>query len=138
MWPSRPCWRPRRPGPQSTSSGSGQIDVPLTGEDTTRLARWAAEWGVTPNTLVQGAWAMVLAQLTGREDVLFGATVAGRPSGLPGADTMIGLFINTVPVRVRCTPADPGPGGARPAPGRRRGCWTITIWGLPTSSERPG
>ncbi len=100
---------PTTPGARPAGSGSGQIDVPLTGEDTTMLARRAAEWGVTPNTLVQGAWAMVLAQLTGREDVLFGATVAGRPSGLPGADAMIGLFINTVPVRVRCTPADPVP-----------------------------
>ncbi|MEU1037764.1 amino acid adenylation domain-containing protein [Streptomyces sp. NPDC005907] len=100
---------PTTPGARKADSGSGQIDVPLTGQDATRLARRAAEWGVTPNTLVQGAWAMVLAQLTGREDVLFGATVAGRPAGLPGADTMIGLFINTVPVRVRCTPADQVP-----------------------------
>ncbi|WP_225817804.1 non-ribosomal peptide synthetase [Streptomyces echinatus] len=100
---------PTTPADRPAGSGSGQIDVPLTGEDATRLARRAAEWGVTANTLVQGAWAVVLAQLTGREEVLFGATVAGRPSGLPGADTTIGLFINTVPVRVRCTPADPVP-----------------------------
>ncbi|MFD5798214.1 amino acid adenylation domain-containing protein [Streptomyces diastatochromogenes] len=86
--------------------GSGQVDAALSGEDATRLARRAAEWGVTPNTLVQGAWAVVLAELTGREDVLFGTTVAGRPSELPGVDAMIGLFINTVPVRVRCTPTD--------------------------------
>ncbi|MCP3820202.1 amino acid adenylation domain-containing protein [Streptomyces sp. A3M-1-3] len=94
------------PTARSAGSGSGQVDAALTGEDATRLARRAAEWGVTPNTLVQGAWAVVLAELTGREDVLFGATVAGRPSELPGVDTMIGLFINTVPVRVRCTPTD--------------------------------
>jgi amino acid adenylation domain-containing protein/non-ribosomal peptide synthase protein (TIGR01720 family) len=102
---------PTTPGarPTGSGSGSGQIDVPLTGEDTTRLARRAAEWGLTANTLVQGAWAMVLAQLTGGQEVLFGATVAGRPSGLPDADTTIGLFINTVPVRVRCTPDDPVP-----------------------------
>ncbi|WP_063803464.1 non-ribosomal peptide synthetase [Streptomyces silvensis] len=89
--------------------GSGQLDAALTGEVATGLARRAAEWGVTPNTLVQGAWAVVLAELTGREDVLFGATVAGRPSGLPGVDGMIGLFINTVPVRVRCGPGDTVP-----------------------------
>ncbi|MET8845034.1 amino acid adenylation domain-containing protein [Streptomyces rubiginosohelvolus] len=100
---------PTKSGARPAQGGSGQIDVPLTGEDATGLARRAAEWGVTANTLVQGAWAVVLAQLTGRDEVLFGATVAGRPSGLPGADTMIGLFINTVPVRVRCTPADPVP-----------------------------
>ncbi|GGW10051.1 hypothetical protein GCM10010230_60490 [Streptomyces narbonensis] len=100
---------PTTPGARPADGGSGQIDVPLTGEDAARLTRRAAEWGVTANTLVQGAWAMVLAQLTGRDEVLFGATVAGRPSGLPGADTTIGLFINTVPVRVRCTSADPVP-----------------------------
>ncbi|MEV0962756.1 amino acid adenylation domain-containing protein [Streptomyces sp. NPDC049910] len=96
--PTLPAARP--------AGGSGQVDAALTGEDAARLARRAAEWGVTPNTLVQGAWAVVLAELTGREDVLFGATVAGRPAGLPGVDTMIGLFINTVPVRVRCAPGD--------------------------------
>ncbi|MGW4380382.1 amino acid adenylation domain-containing protein [Kitasatospora sp. NPDC004531] len=88
--------------PEAPGAGSGQLDVPLDGEDATRLARRAAEWGVTPNTLVQGAWAMVLAQLTGRDDVLFGATVSGRPATLDGADGMVGLFINTLPVRVRC------------------------------------
>ncbi|MFK4122966.1 amino acid adenylation domain-containing protein [Streptomyces longwoodensis] len=100
---------PTTPGARPADSGSGQIDVPLTGEDTTALARRAAEWGVTTNTLVQGAWAMVLAQLTGSQDVLFGATVAGRPTGLPGAAGTIGLFINTVPVRVRWAPADAVP-----------------------------
>ncbi|WP_164493218.1 non-ribosomal peptide synthetase [Streptomyces sp. ADI96-02] len=92
---------------EPADSGSGQIDAALSGEDAARLARRAAEWGVTPNTLLQGAWAVVLAELTGHEDVLFGATVAGRPPGLTGVDTMIGLFINTVPVRVRCAAADP-------------------------------
>ncbi|WP_336116562.1 amino acid adenylation domain-containing protein [Streptomyces sp. PTD9-10] len=94
------------PTARPAGGGSGQVDAALSGEDATRLARRAAEWGVTPNTLVQGAWAVVLAELTGREDVLFGTTVAGRPSELPGVDRMIGLFINTVPVRVRCTPDD--------------------------------
>ncbi|MFB9568706.1 amino acid adenylation domain-containing protein [Saccharopolyspora hordei] len=61
--------------------------------------------GLTVNTLVQGAWAVVLGQLTGRQDVVFGATVSGRPPELPGVETMIGLFINTLPVRVRLDPA---------------------------------
>ncbi|MDE3155808.1 MAG: amino acid adenylation domain-containing protein [Acidobacteriota bacterium] len=55
---------------------------------------------VTLNTLVQGAWALLLGRLSGETDVLFGETVAGRPADLPGADAMIGLFINTLPVRV--------------------------------------
>ncbi|MFH8990236.1 amino acid adenylation domain-containing protein [Streptomyces sp. NPDC017940] len=100
---------PTVPSARRGGHGSGQLDAALTGEVATALARRAAEWGVTPNTLVQGAWAVVLAELTGRADVLFGATVAGRPSGLPGVDSVIGLFINTVPVRVRCDPGDPVP-----------------------------
>ncbi|SDP68407.1 AMP-binding enzyme [Streptomyces sp. cf386] len=56
---------------------------------------------LTVNTLVQGAWALVLARLAGRTDVVFGATAAGRPADLPGVETMVGLLINTLPVRVR-------------------------------------
>ncbi|MGP2443054.1 condensation domain-containing protein, partial [Streptomyces sp. JW3] len=57
--------------------------------------------GVTLNTVVQVAWAVLVGALTGRRDVVFGATVAGRPAELPGMEHMLGLFINTVPVRVR-------------------------------------
>ncbi|MER7278465.1 amino acid adenylation domain-containing protein [Dactylosporangium sp. NPDC000244] len=70
------------------------------------LAAHARDLGVTVNTVVQGAWALVLAELTGRTDVVFGTTVSGRPAGLPGVEDMIGLFINTVPVRVRPRPSD--------------------------------
>jgi nonribosomal peptide synthetase CepB len=62
---------------------------------------------LTPNTLVQGAWALVLRQLGGADDVVFGATSAGRPPALAGVETMIGLFITTVPVRVGVDPARP-------------------------------
>ncbi|HET6706390.1 condensation domain-containing protein, partial [Amycolatopsis sp.] len=72
-----------------------------------RLAARARALGVPVNTAVQAAWAIVLGRLTGRDDVLFGQTVAGRPADLPGAETMIGLFINTVPVRVRVGVAEP-------------------------------
>jgi len=51
--------------------------------------------------VVQGAWALVLAQLAGRTDVVFGAVVSARPPDLPGVEGMVGLFLNTVPVRVR-------------------------------------
>ena len=56
------------------------------------------------NTVLQGAWGMLAGALTGRDDVVFGAVVAGRPPELPGVETMLGLFINTVPVRVRLDP----------------------------------
>ncbi|MFF0033656.1 amino acid adenylation domain-containing protein [Streptomyces avermitilis] len=73
-------------------------DIP---EDLTEsLVRFARGHGLTLNTVVQGAWALVLARLTGRTDVVFGATVAGRPADIPGVESMVGLFINTLPVRV--------------------------------------
>ncbi|QNE17032.1 amino acid adenylation domain-containing protein [Kribbella qitaiheensis] len=86
--------------------GVGQLDVSLSAENAVLLSQRAAEVGVTLNTVVQVGWALVMAELTGRDDVLFGTTVAGRPADLDGVDAMIGLFINTVPVRVRCTPGD--------------------------------
>jgi amino acid adenylation domain-containing protein len=63
------------------------------------LAELTNTLGVTANTVAQGAWALLLGALTGRDDVVFGATVAGRPGALPGVESAVGLFINTVPVR---------------------------------------
>ncbi len=57
--------------------------------------------GVTLNSVLQGAWALLLAQYSGEADVLFGTVVSGRPPALPGVETALGMFINTVPVRVR-------------------------------------
>ncbi|MER5428955.1 non-ribosomal peptide synthase/polyketide synthase [Streptomyces sp. NPDC002588] len=73
---------------------------------TAALDAFARAHGLTLNTLVQAAWGVLLGRLTGRDDVVFGATVAGRSPELPGAETMIGLFINTVPVRVRLRPEE--------------------------------
>ncbi|MFJ9679414.1 amino acid adenylation domain-containing protein [Streptomyces sp. NPDC101194] len=93
-------------GAEPDGAGIGQVDVPLSRDRARLLARRAAELGVTMNTVVQGAWAVVLAQLTGRSEVVFGTTVAGRPPAVPEADTMVGVFLNTLPVPVRCTPGD--------------------------------
>ncbi len=68
---------------------------------TAELVDGARSRGVTINTLLQMAWALVVSRLTGRDDVVFGVTVSGRPAELAGVETMIGLFINTVPLRVR-------------------------------------
>ncbi|MGX2997536.1 amino acid adenylation domain-containing protein [Streptomyces sp. JNUCC 64] len=77
-------------------------------EDATRaLGELARSRGITMNTVVQGAWALVLARLAGRNDVVFGATVAGRPPELPGVESMVGLLINTLPVRVELDGAQP-------------------------------
>ena len=59
----------------------------------------------TVNVVLQGAFAQVLAQLTGHSDVVFGTAVSGRPTDVAGADAMVGLMINTVPVRATFTPA---------------------------------
>ncbi|CAH0352357.1 Linear gramicidin synthase subunit D [Aquabacterium sp. CECT 9606] len=62
------------------------------------LVAFAKRERITLNTLVQGAWALLLQRYSGQEAVAFGATVAGRPSELAGAEQMLGLFINTLPV----------------------------------------
>ncbi|HVH13658.1 MAG TPA: condensation domain-containing protein, partial [Longimicrobium sp.] len=72
----------------------------IAGDAGARLLTLARDLAVTPNTVVQGAWALLLSRYAGRDDVVFGATVSGRPAGLPGVERMVGLFINTLPVRV--------------------------------------
>ncbi|MGA4837707.1 amino acid adenylation domain-containing protein [Streptomyces sp. G45] len=88
------------------AEGFGQADVDVSADLSRALTARAAEAGVTVNTLVQAAWALLIGGLTGRDDVVFGATVSGRPAAVPGADAMAGTFINTLPVRVRCGPGD--------------------------------
>src|SRR5262249_24063696 len=81
--------------------GLGESKVQLSEETTARLQSLAREHGLTLNTILVGAWAMLLNRYSHEETVVFGATVAGRPPSLPGVETMIGLFINTLPVRVQ-------------------------------------
>ena len=84
-----------------------EIIVELPEALTEALSRQARSHGLTLNTILQGAWAILLGRLTGRDEVVFGTTVAGRPSEIAGIQTMVGLFINTLPVRVRLRPAEP-------------------------------
>jgi amino acid adenylation domain-containing protein len=76
-------------------------------ELTASLTALARGHGWTLNTLVQGVWGLLLASLTGRDDVVFGTTVSGRPPEIPGVEQMVGLFINTLPVRVVLDPSEP-------------------------------
>ncbi|GAA1229130.1 non-ribosomal peptide synthetase [Prauserella halophila] len=89
--PARGTPHARRPGRITTTLGT---------DDMAALTELARTHGLTLNTVVQGAWGVLLAALTGRTDVCFGATVSGRPADLAGVETMVGLLINTVPVRV--------------------------------------
>ncbi len=86
--------------------GHGQVDIALTLDESRELNHRASELGITVNTLLQGAWALLLGQLTGRQDVVFGTTVSGRPPAVADVESMVGMFINTVPVRVDHAPAD--------------------------------
>ncbi|HEX2094716.1 MAG TPA: amino acid adenylation domain-containing protein, partial [Longimicrobiaceae bacterium] len=83
------------------AAGIGVASLRFTGEPLRVFQEQARRWGVTMNTLVQGAWALLLSRYADEDDVVFGATVSGRPAELPGVEEMVGLFINTLPVRVR-------------------------------------
>ncbi|TDQ50729.1 non-ribosomal peptide synthetase [Actinorugispora endophytica] len=71
-----------------------------------RLRETARRHGLTLNTLLTAAWGLVLAEATGRDDVVFGTTVAGRPTEVPGVHSVIGMFLNTVPTRVALDPRE--------------------------------
>ncbi|WP_254897273.1 non-ribosomal peptide synthetase [Amycolatopsis sp. Hca4] len=96
----------RPPASAHRTRSSRTIRVALSTEDTERLREVARRHGLTVNTLVQGAWALLLAHASGESDVVFGTTVSGRPDDLPGVETMIGMFINTVPTRVQVDTAE--------------------------------
>ncbi|OBC15821.1 non-ribosomal peptide synthetase [Mycobacterium sp. 852013-50091_SCH5140682] len=93
--------RETRPGlPERT-------EVTLDEQQTTEIVNGARSRGITVNTLFQMAWAVILSAFTDRTDVVFGVTVSGRPDELSGVEAMVGLFINTVPLRVRLDPSRP-------------------------------
>jgi amino acid adenylation domain-containing protein/non-ribosomal peptide synthase protein (TIGR01720 family) len=95
---------------QGSEAGTGvlpqQVNAELSGELSAAVTSWARRHGFTVNTVFQGAWALMLSGLTGQTDIVFGSTVAGRSPEVPGIDSMIGMFINTVPVRHRFLPGD--------------------------------
>ncbi|GBG35928.1 hypothetical protein NJB14197_41400 [Mycobacterium montefiorense] len=91
---------PARLGP-----GRRAVQTSRVSEQTTRaLGALARAHHTTVNTVLQVGWAQLLMWLTGQHDVAFGTAVSGRPTEVPGADAMVGLLINTVPVRANCTP----------------------------------
>lgn len=94
---------PARDGGNDSESDTdtvGESVQEITPDATTTLLRRARQEGVTPNTVLQAAWTLTLAALTGRDDVVFGTTVSGRPTELDGIEHTVGLFINTLPSRV--------------------------------------
>ncbi|MFC7446956.1 amino acid adenylation domain-containing protein [Rhodococcus daqingensis] len=77
-----------------------EVSAALSADLDRRLSELGRTLEVTTNTVLQAAWGVVLGHLTARDDIVFGATVSGRPPELAGVESMVGLFINTVPVRI--------------------------------------
>ncbi|WP_435795219.1 amino acid adenylation domain-containing protein [Nocardia aurea] len=98
--PTRVTGRPDR----TVTARNGEVDLSLDPETTAAVFGLGRSHGVTANTSLQVAWSLLLTVMTGRSDVVFGNTVSNRPPQIPGIERMIGLFINTLPVRVRLDP----------------------------------
>ncbi|MFJ5070495.1 amino acid adenylation domain-containing protein [Kitasatospora sp. NPDC088556] len=81
------------------------VPLELTPEVSAALTGFARSRGLTVNAVVQGCWALLLSRLTGQDTVLFGAVTSGRPAEVPDVERMVGLFANTLPVRVDVDPA---------------------------------
>ncbi|MBA9085511.1 amino acid adenylation domain-containing protein/non-ribosomal peptide synthase protein (TIGR01720 family) [Fontibacillus solani] len=79
----------------------GELSLTFSESDTALLKAAADRHTVTFSNLFLAAWGLVLGRYNGTDDVVFGNVVSGRPSEVPGVERMVGLFINTVPVRVK-------------------------------------
>ena len=86
-------------------SGFNDTEVILTKDQSLRLQEWCRNQQLTLNTLAQGAWALLLSRYSNSEEIVFGITVSGRPADIDGVDSMVGLFINTLPLRVQVNSA---------------------------------
>ncbi|HET6377223.1 MAG TPA: amino acid adenylation domain-containing protein, partial [Methylocella sp.] len=95
--------RPEKVSPESRMKHA-ELALTLPAWLTRAMEDFARREKITLNTLVQGAWAILLSRLSGERDVLFGVTVSGRPAELDGVEAMAGLFINTLPLRVQAEP----------------------------------
>ncbi|HET9254780.1 MAG TPA: amino acid adenylation domain-containing protein, partial [Pseudonocardiaceae bacterium] len=114
-----------RPPVHGYASSSAQcLPAELPEPDSARLAEFAKRHRLTLNAVIQGAWALLLSRYSGEREVCFGATVSGRPAELPGVDDIVGIFINTLPVRV-CVPLE---GPAEPDMGTYRGAKGVVEW----------
>jgi amino acid adenylation domain-containing protein len=78
-----------------------EIELSLDSKATKALKDFAREHRITLNTLIQGCWALILGRYSQDTDVVFGVTISGRPIEISGIEQMVGLFINTLPLRVQ-------------------------------------
>ncbi|HYO54542.1 condensation domain-containing protein, partial [Archangium sp.] len=88
-----------RNGPESHSQS--EFELEFSAASTAAVQDFARKHKLTVNTVAQAAWALVLGRYSGKSDIVFGGTVAGRPPDLQGGEEMVGMLLNTMPVRVR-------------------------------------
>jgi len=88
-----------------SASGQRELEVRLSAESSDSLRSLARRRHLTLNTFVQGAWSLLLSRYSGEREIVFGAIVAGRPPELPEVESMVGMFVNTLPARVKVDPA---------------------------------
>jgi amino acid adenylation domain-containing protein/non-ribosomal peptide synthase protein (TIGR01720 family) len=94
-------------GAAGEGEGQGTVGLALSEEASAELNAFAQRHPITLSTVMQGALALLLAHQTRSDDVVFGLTLAGRPAELSHVEHRIGLFSNTLPVRVRIQPGQP-------------------------------
>jgi non-ribosomal peptide synthetase component F len=80
---------------------AGERRLHLSRSTTLALERLSRREQLTLNTILQGAWALLLSRYCGERDVVYGTVVSGRSASIANIESMVGLFINTLPVRVR-------------------------------------
>ncbi|QMS92207.1 amino acid adenylation domain-containing protein [Nostoc edaphicum CCNP1411] len=90
--------------PDNLSTHYTEQSIHLTCEQTQQLQSFAKQQQITLNTLVQAAFALLLSRYSGEIDILFGTVCSGRPGTLTGVESMVGLFVNTLPLRVSVSP----------------------------------
>jgi amino acid adenylation domain-containing protein/non-ribosomal peptide synthase protein (TIGR01720 family) len=89
------------PSVEQQPSGYSTQQIQLTATATAQLQTFARQHQVTMNNLVQATWSTLLCRYSQETDVVFGATVSARPPAILGIESMVGIFINTLPVRVQ-------------------------------------
>ena len=91
---------PGEGGAPARAEAQGDLRLQLSAAETSQWVAFGRRHRLTLNTLLQGAWGLLLGRYSGRPDVVYGGVVSGRSVDLPGAESMVGLLINTLPIRV--------------------------------------
>lgn len=111
------------PSPQPPCPGHGEVDAWLDDGLTAQLAARARARGLTPTTLLQAAWAALLGRIGGQDDLVIGVVSAGRELPVEGIGRCVGLFVTTLPLRVRLA------NGRAAAGGRDTAAWLAELQG---------